>query len=149
MHMSWGAINELTTLRFYSVMRANTRSELLRDLLRDVIAQEALHYSFYRAVAIRRLAGNPRGQRIVRWTIEHLWSPVGMGLRSRPDVDRLMVGLFAERPDQVVRMDSQINRIPGLADLNLIRRTLVRGGSLIVSATARGGGERGRSRSPS
>jgi hypothetical protein len=100
---------------------------LLRALLRDVIAQEALHYSFYRTVAMRALAGNPRGQRIVRWTIEHLWSPVGMGLRSRPDVDRLMAGLFAERPDQVVQMDSQINRIPGLADLNLIRRTLERG----------------------
>ncbi len=125
-HMSWGAINELTTLRFYSVMRANTQSSLLRALLRDVIAQEALHYSFYRTVAMRRLAGNPRGQRIVRWTIEHLWSPVGMGLRNRVDVDRLMVGLFAERPDQVVQMDSQINRIPGLAGLNLIRRTLVR-----------------------
>jgi hypothetical protein len=125
-HMSWGAINELTTLRFYSVMRARTHSALLRAVLRDVIAQEALHYSFYRNVAMRRLVGNARGQRIVRWTIDHLWTPVGMGLRSRPDVDRLMVGLFADRPDQVVQMDSQINRIPGLADLNLIRRTLAR-----------------------
>jgi rubrerythrin len=123
-HMSWGAINELTTLRFYSVMRANTDSSLLRALLRDVIAQEALHYSFYRSVAIRRLAGNPRGQRIVRWALEHLWSPVGVGLRTREDVDRLMRGLFEDRPDQVVQMDSQINRIPGLEGLDLIRRTV-------------------------
>ena len=123
-HMSWGAINELTTLRFYSVMRAKTRSELLRRVLRDVIAQESLHYAFYRSVAIRRLADNPRGQRIVRWAIEHLWSPVGMGLRTRPDVDRLMLGLFADRPDQVRQMDSQINRIPGLAGLDLIRGTV-------------------------
>jgi rubrerythrin len=123
-HMSWGAINELTTLRFYSVMRANARSELLRTLLRDVMAQEALHYSFYRNLAIRRLAGNPRGQRVVRWALEHLWTPVGVGLHSRPDVDRLMLGLFADRPDQVVQMDSQINRIPGLSGLNLIHGTL-------------------------
>jgi rubrerythrin len=123
-HMSWGAINELTTLRFYSVMRAKTNSELLRTVLRDVIAQEALHYSFYRSVAIRRLSDNPRGQRIVRWALEHLWSPVGVGLRTRPDVDRLMAGLFADRPDQVVQMDSQINRIPGLAGLDLIRGTV-------------------------
>jgi hypothetical protein len=124
--MSWGAINELTTLRFYSVMRATTQSNLLRRVLRDVIAQEALHYSFYRSVAMRKLAGNRRGQSIVRWTIEHLWSPVGMGLHSRPDVDRLMLGVFADRPDQVAQMDSQINRIPGLADLNLIHRALER-----------------------
>jgi len=123
-HMSWGAINELTTLRFYSVLRSTTRSALLRALLRDVIAQEAMHYSFYRNVAIRRLTGNPRGQRIARWAIEHLWSPVGMGLRNRPDVDRLMLGLFGDRPEQVAQMDSQINRIPGLAGLDLIRGTV-------------------------
>ena len=123
-HMSWGAINELTTIRFYSVMRAKTSSELLRTVLRDMMAQEALHYSFYRNVAIRRLADNPRGQRIVRWVLQHLWSPVGVGLRTRADVDRLMHGLFADRPDQVAQMDGQINRIPGLADLDLVRRTL-------------------------
>jgi hypothetical protein len=123
-HMSWGAINELTTIRFYGVMRAKTSSELLRGVLRDMMVQEALHYSFYRNVAIRRLAGNPRGQRIVRWALQHLWSPVGVGLRTRADVDRLMVGLFADRPDQVAQMDGQINRIPGLADLDLVRRTL-------------------------
>jgi rubrerythrin len=123
-HMSWGAINELTTLRFYRVMRANTRSALLRSLLRDVMAQEALHYSFYRNAAVRRLEGNPRGQRIVRFALEHLWSPVGLGLRTRADVDRLMGGLFADRPDQVAQMDHQIDRIPGLAGLDLIRATV-------------------------
>ena len=123
-HMSWGAINELTTIRFYGVMRAKTSSELLRSVLRDMMAQEALHYSFYRNLAIRRLAGNPRGQRIVRWALQHLWSPVGVGLRTRADVDRLMLGLFADRPDQVAQMDGQINRIPGLADLDLVRRTI-------------------------
>jgi len=106
------------------VMRQRSECQLVRTLLRDVIAQEALHYSFYRNVAINLLTDNPRGQRIVRWVLEHLWTPVGVGLHSRADVDRLMVELFADRPDQVVQMDSQINRIPGLADLDLIRRTL-------------------------
>jgi hypothetical protein len=123
-HMSWGAINELTTLRFYAVVRAQTESPLLRSILRDVMAQEALHYAFYRNLAIRQLASNPRGQRIVRWVLEHIWSPVGVGLHSRADLDRIMAGLFADRPDQVVQMDSQIQRIPGLANLDLIHRTV-------------------------
>jgi hypothetical protein len=123
-HMAWGAVNELTTLRFYSVLRGTTQNELLRAILRDVIAQEALHYAFYRRVAIERLEGNPRGQRIVRWVLQHLWSPVGLGLRTRTDAERLMLGLFAERPDQVAQMDGQINRIPGLTGLDLVRRTL-------------------------
>jgi hypothetical protein len=117
-HMAWGAVNELTTLRFYRIVRANTTNRLLRAILRDVIAQEALHYAFYRAVAVRRLDGNRRGQRIVRFALRHLWSPVGVGLRTRADVDRLMHGLFADRPDQVAQIDHCINGIPGLADLD-------------------------------
>ena len=123
-HMAWGAVNELTTLRFYGILRNTTGSPLLRSILRDVMAQEAQHYAFYRRVAIDRLEGNRRGQRIVRWVLGHLWSPVGLGLRTRADADRLMLGLFADRPDQVVQMDEQINRIPGLAGLDLVRRTL-------------------------
>lgn len=123
-HMAWGAVNELTTLRFYAVLRARTANGLLRRLLRDVMAQEALHYAFYRAVAVRRLADNRRGQRIVRWTLDHLWSPVGVGLRSKTDVERIMLRLFADRPEQVAQMDGQINRIPGLDGLDLIGRTL-------------------------
>jgi hypothetical protein len=125
-HMAWGAVNELTTLRFYGVLRGRTCSPLLRTLLRDVMAQEAQHYAFYRAVAIERLTGNRRGQRIVRLALERLWTPVGLGLRTPADADRLMLGLFADRPDQIAPMDAQINRIPGLEDLDLLRRTMER-----------------------
>jgi hypothetical protein len=123
-HMAWGAVNELTTLRFYRIVRANSENPTLRAILRDVIAQEALHYSFYRAVAIGRLEGNRRGQRIARFTLRHLWSPVGVGLRTHADVERLMHGLFAERPDQVTQIDHRINGIPGLAGLDLVSRLM-------------------------
>jgi hypothetical protein len=125
-HMTWGAVNELTTLRFYGILRARTGNDLLRDILRDVMAQEAVHYSFYRNVAVRRLAGNPRGQRIVRWLMENVWSPVGVGLRSRSDAERLMVDLFRDRPDVVAQMDAQISRIPGLTGLDLARHAVDR-----------------------
>jgi hypothetical protein len=123
-HMAWGAINELTTLRFYGVVRNTTQHRLLRTVLRDVMAQEALHYSFYRTVAIRQLDGNPRGQRIVRWALDHLWSPVGTGLRSRDDVEQVMRALFSGRNDQVTQIDAALDRIPGLEGLGLIERTM-------------------------
>lgn len=125
-HMTWGAINELTTQRFYGVIRNNTRNHLLRQILHDVMTQEAVHYSFYRNVAMRRLTDNPRGQRIVRFALRHLWSPVGVGLRSRSDADRLSRGLFADRSDVVNQIDNQLHRIPGLEGLNLIRKTVDR-----------------------
>jgi rubrerythrin len=126
-HMTWGAVNELTTLRFYGVIRSRTRNELLRTLLRDIMVQEAVHYSFYRNAAIRRLSGNRRGQRITRWTIDHLWSIVGTGLRTREDADRLLLELLGTDERGIApRIDAQLDRIPGLADLRLLQRTVDR-----------------------
>jgi hypothetical protein len=125
-HMTWGAVNELMTLRFYAVMRAATRNALLGTLLRDLIAQEVLHYRFYRTMAAARLDGNMRAQRLVRWTLEHLWSPVGTGLRGRADGDRLVLGLVAERAEVVAGLDETLERIPGLERLALVAREVDR-----------------------
>ena len=60
----------------------------------------------------------------MRFALRKLWSPVGVGLRSRPDADRLSRGLFSGRDDVVTQIDSQLHRIPGLDGLHLIRRTV-------------------------
>ncbi len=125
-HMSWGAINELTTLRFYSLIRERTQHRLLREILRDLIKQEAQHFAFYYTSAQERLVDNPRGQRLVRWVLGHLWTPVGVGLRTREDVDRNTEQLFVGEPAEVAQIDAVIGRIPGLADLNLMRRNIER-----------------------
>jgi len=125
-HMMWGAVNELCTLRFYRLIRRNTDNELLREILRDVIAQESLHYAFYLAQARERLEGNPRAQRIVRFALEHLWSLVGVGLRSREDADRLLVGLLVDEAEQVRQIDASIRRMPGLERLELLARSVER-----------------------
>lgn len=132
-HMVWGAVNELMTLRFYGLIRSQTENELLRALLRDLMAQETNHYGFYRNVAIRRLTDNPRGQRIVRWVLQHLWSPVGSGLRSRADVDRLFLDMLDDHTEVVGQIDAQIGRIPGLEDLGLTQRTVDRARALAVA----------------
>lgn len=120
LHMAWGAVNELTTLRFYGLIRERTASPVLAAVLRDVMAQEALHHAFYHRAAVELLRGNPRGQRIVGWALRHLWSPVGVGLRSRADADRLVLGLLAHEPVTVARIDAAIGTIPGLEHLGLI-----------------------------
>jgi hypothetical protein len=125
-HMTWGAVNELSTQRFYGMIRGDTANPLLRDLLRDIMAQEAMHYAFYRNVAINRLAGNARAQRIVRWALARLWTPVGVGLRSRRDADHVFEGTFGAHREGVVLIASQIDRLPGLAGLELARRSLER-----------------------
>ena len=99
---------------------------MLRQLLGDVIAQEAVHFAFYREMAAQRLRESVRAQRITRWVMTHLWSPVGVGLRSREDADRLMHGVFAGEPSEVRAIDARIERLPGLGDLGLVTRLLRR-----------------------
>lgn len=119
-HMTWGAVNELTTLRFYGIIRDRTEHPLLAQILRDVMAQEALHYSFYKRAATDRLRDNPRGQKVVRFAMRKLWSIVGTGLRSTEDADRLGLGIAEDAPGLIGVMDGAIGRIPGMKDLQLL-----------------------------
>jgi rubrerythrin len=123
-HMTWGAVNELSTQRFYGVIRSQTANPLLREILRDIMAQEAAHYAFYRNVAIRRLTNSSRAQRITRWALAKLWTPVGVGLRTRRDADRIIGGILGSHPEVAAQMDAQIDRFPGLRGLALARRSL-------------------------
>jgi rubrerythrin len=119
-HMTWGAVNELTTLRFYGVIRDRTTHPLLAEILTDVMKQEAAHYAFYRQAAFQRLADNPRGQRIVRFAMRKLWSIVGTGLRSREDADRLVVAMLDGEDNRAASIDGAIERIPGMQDVRLL-----------------------------
>lgn len=120
-HMAWGAVNELTTLRFYQLIKQRAAHPVVRHVLTEVIAQEAVHYAFYRQVAIDRLEGNPRAQRLVRFALGRLWRPVGLGIRTREESDLLMRGLLVAEPQLVGRIDTAIASLPGLTGMRLVR----------------------------
>ena len=62
-HMTWGAVNELTTLTAYHRMIAKTQNVALTQVLRGIIKQERRHFAFYRAQARLRLAESQRARR--------------------------------------------------------------------------------------
>jgi hypothetical protein len=142
-HMTWGAVNELTTLRFYSLLRRRSADPVLQTLLSDVIAQEAVHFAFYFQMAAELLHDNRRAQRITRWVLSRCWSPVGVGLRSRQDADRLMHGLFATEPAEIRGIDARVGRLPGLRDLDLMSHLL--SSSRVAAAPPRADRRRGLS----
>src|ERR671933_3020025 len=83
LHMTWGAINELTTLTGYYQLIRRSDHPVLHAMLRRVIQDERRHFAFYRAQGKARLAAAPqRTRRVVRWAFEHLWTPVGAGVES-------------------------------------------------------------------
>jgi hypothetical protein len=128
LHMTWGAINELTTLTGYHALIRRSDHPVLHQMLRRVIQDERRHFAFYRAQGKARLSRAPRRvRRLVRWVFEHFWTPVGAGVKSQEEVDALALYLFGydERGREMLReIDGTVSEIPGLEGLTLLEDAL-------------------------
>ena len=126
--MTWGAINELTTLTGYYQLIRRSEHPVLHQMLRRVIQDERRHFAFYRAQAKARLADAPRrSKRFVRWVFQNVWTPVGAGVKTQEEVDALALYLFGDAPegragDPRARRDDLGD--PGLEDLHLLEDAL-------------------------
>jgi len=93
-HMTWGAINELTTLAGYQRLAAVERHPVLSDLLERIVRDEARHFAFYYKHAERRLARpGARGRAPSRRSLlgsgrERRCPRGGDALRRRPSLRR-------------------------------------------------------------
>jgi hypothetical protein len=125
-HMSWGAVNEWTTQAGYGRLAAREAHPVLSELLRRIMRQEGRHIDFYAAHAIEALEGNSRAQRVVRFTLQRVWRPVGASVMPRAEVDHMTRFLFSDPDGRVAaeRVDRQIDRLPGQGGLHLLRRTV-------------------------
>jgi rubrerythrin len=122
LHMTWGAINELTTLTGYYQLIRRSDHPVLHQMLQRVIQDERRHFAFYRAQAKGRLEANPRAGKVVRWALKAFWTPVGAGPKSAEEVDALVLYLFGDAPEgrQALReIDATISELPGLGGLTL------------------------------
>jgi hypothetical protein len=123
-HMTWGAINELTTLSAYYQLIRRSSHPVLHGMLRRVIQDERRHFAFYRAQAKARLEGKPAAGRMVRRALESFWTPVGAGVKSPEEVDALALYLMGdgteEGLDAARAIDETISELPGLEGLALI-----------------------------
>jgi rubrerythrin len=123
-HMTWGAINELTTLMSYHQLMRRCSHPILHQMLGRIIQDERRHFAFYRAQAKARLTGNPAAGRIVRRALKSFWTPVGAGVKSAQEVDALGLYLFGDGSEEgaaaVREIDATIAELPGLEGLTLL-----------------------------
>jgi rubrerythrin len=123
-HMTWGAINELTTLTgYYQVIRRSSHP-VLHQMLRRIIQDERRHFAFYRAQAKARMTDNPAAGRIVRQALRAFWTPVGAGVKSQEETDALALYLLGDCPEGMEaakEIDDTIGELPGLEGLTLIQ----------------------------
>ncbi len=126
LHTTWGAINEWTTQAGYVRLAARAGHPVLAELTRRIARQEGRHIDFYASQATRRLDGHPRVQAGVRWALTKLWRPVGSGVMPAAETRFLVNHLFGGDDGLTIgrRLDQRIDRLPGLADLHLIERTI-------------------------
>jgi hypothetical protein len=139
LHMTWGAINELTTLSGYHQLMRRSTHPVLHQMLRRIIQDERRHFAFYRAQAKARMQDNPRAQRLVRWGLRAFWTPVGAGVKTQEEVDALALYLFGDSPEGRAgarEIDATIGEIPGLEQLTLIDDYL---GAALARAAAQAG----------
>ena len=120
-HMMWGAVNEFSTLSAYQRLIGKTQHPVMIDLLDRVIKDERRHYAFYRNQAMVRLRRSPRARKITRWAMDHLWAPVGTGVRPQEETDFLIYYLWGDSdgPRHLTEMDRKLQTIPGFEDATL------------------------------
>src|SRR3954467_3596043 len=128
LHMTWGAINELTTLTGYHALIRRSDHPVLNEMLKSVIQEERRHFAFYRAQGKARLGRAPRRtRRVVRWVFENFWTPVGAGVKSQEEGDSLTLYLFGyddEGREMLREIDRTVSDIPGLEGLTLVEDAL-------------------------
>jgi hypothetical protein len=121
-HMTWGAVNEWTTQAGYAALSRRADHPVLTELLRRIMKQEGRHIDFYASQAEARLARSGKARRMVRFALRKLWRPVGSGVMPAAETRFLIDTLFGDEAGRtaVARIDRRIDRLPGLAGLDLV-----------------------------
>lgn len=120
-HMTWGAINELTTLTGYRRLAARCDHPVLTDLLERIILDESRHFFFYyrqAEIRLQRLAV----ARVARLLVDRFWSPVGTGVQPEAELRFLATYLFAGPEGRAAarKVDDTIRRLPGFETVRLL-----------------------------
>ncbi|MBI4348467.1 MAG: acyl-ACP desaturase [Elusimicrobia bacterium] len=115
-HMTWGAIQELTTLNGYRRLAERTQNEVFAEIVRRIMRDESRHFSFYYHKAEERLARSARARTVTPFLVRRFWKPVGAGIMPDAEVDFVSLYMFdGERgAAEVAHIDRTIGRLPGM-----------------------------------
>ena len=126
-HMTWGAINELTTLTGYRRLAARADHPVLSELLDRIVRDESRHFFFYYRQAEIRLQ-RPAVARVARFLVDRFWAPVGSGVQPQRELVFMARYLFSDARGRAAarKADETIRRLPGFATVGLLESWLDR-----------------------
>jgi hypothetical protein len=131
-YLSFGAIQELTTLRGYEFLHRYTQNPVLKILCERIAKQERRHFAWYFNHARELLLESSGARVLARKLLEFNWVPVGAGIKSPAEVKRLFMTLFPrESAREFVReVDSKMGTLPGLEGIRLMEPYFEKAGAL-------------------
>ncbi len=131
-YLSFGAIQEMTTLCGYENLQRYTHNPVLKILCERIAKQERRHFAWYFNHARELLLESSGARVLARKLLEFNWVPVGAGIKSPEEVKRLFMTLFpAESARNLVReIDSKMGTLPGLEGIRLMEPYFEKAGAL-------------------
>ena len=132
-YLSFGAIQEMTTLRAYEHLRSYTRNPVLEILCDRIAKQERRHFAWYFNHARDLLEEFPSARKLTRRLMEFNWVPVGAGFHTPAEVKRLFTTIFypIENARNLVReIDGKIGTLPGLEGIRLMEPFFTKAGAI-------------------
>jgi hypothetical protein len=123
-YMTWGAIQEHSTLFGYTNMARQTKNPVLAELLRRIAREESRHFGFYYYKAAQGLKASRFTQKLTALLLKLFWTPVGEGVKPRSETDFMLTTIFSgpEGVEAMDRIDKSLARLPGLSGFSLMRR---------------------------
>jgi hypothetical protein len=122
-HMTFGAINELSTAQGYRRLIKLADHPVLEYIVKAIIREESVHTTFYWSVARLELRKSEFTQKLARFVIDNFWVPVGQGAKSVTDANYLIGTLFGGK-EGLEWVDKNITRrishLPGFDGLTKI-----------------------------
>jgi hypothetical protein len=128
LYLTWGASQELLTSRGYERLRESTHNPVLRELAARIARQERRHFAWYWNGAREQLARSTAAQRVTRFLFQRAWNPVGSGVKSDDEVQRMVDAVFPGTVIDQIMGDIQrrISALPGMAGIDAPARFAAR-----------------------
>lgn len=128
-HMTWGAINEYSTMNGYARLRELAKHPTLDYMLDAIMREESRHAQFYWRAAKEMLDASPYRQKLARFFIDTFWTPVGEGSKPMTETAKVINALFKGEEGLKFfdgRVSSIIRKLPGFDGCSTITATVAK-----------------------